>query len=207
MCNSARSADLLPASPHRYRPRQQLPSSRDQYQRERHGPSILGRKRLFDSPAPATVRAMLHVGWRRQSLKVCNRDFILARATASYGCSTLTPAGPDANVLTHEWPEVAGQRPSSLDASDLIVVGPSTTQSGQAQGRKAALRGRQRLRSATRAFMRVPCNAWLCGNFALPRMAKTRLYRPRCRSKNRAISLWYSLTSGAVISLMYCACD
>jgi hypothetical protein len=62
---------------------------------------------VYSIHPPATVRAILHVGWRRQSLKVCNGDFILARATANYGCSTLTPAGPGVNVLTHEWPEVA----------------------------------------------------------------------------------------------------
>jgi len=34
---------------------------------------------------------------------------------------------------------MAGQRPSRLTANGLIVEGRSTTQSGQAQGRKAAL--------------------------------------------------------------------
>jgi hypothetical protein len=28
----------------------------------------------------------------------------------SYGCSTLTPAVPDVNVLTPEWPELADNR-------------------------------------------------------------------------------------------------
>jgi len=35
-------------------------------------------------------------------------DSIAALATASYGCSTLSPAVPGVNVLMHEWPELAG---------------------------------------------------------------------------------------------------
>ena len=33
------------------------------------------------------------------------------------------------------------------------------------------------------------------------------LHRARCRSKKRATSSWYSLVSGAVMSIIYCRCD
>jgi hypothetical protein len=80
---------------------------------------------------------MLHVGWRRQSLKVCNGDFILARATANYGCSTLTPAVPGVNVLAHEWPEVAAaqmtrrERPFRRRCESIAGLEGVRLQSGQ----------------------------------------------------------------------------
>jgi hypothetical protein len=55
---------------------------------------------------------------------------------------------------------------------------------------------------------RLPDEEWTPEAYlGLAKHFETPLHRPRCESKNRVISSWYSLTSGAVMSLMYWACD
>jgi hypothetical protein len=46
---------------------------------------------------------MLHIGWRRQSMKIGFGDSITTPVAGNNGCSTLTPAVAGVNVLTHGW--------------------------------------------------------------------------------------------------------